>query len=230
MTDSPTDGAAPLHPEGTWYCEQHKMWHGKCHRKGGGRCHRPHTLGLPVCSMHGGRGNGQEARHLLAIEQNANPIAGEPMQIGAVDALLWRIGVLAGEVARLDVVVANLSAQQMVWGRTAYSDSVETLTVEAADGDGQRAARRTQAARRSEERAGLHMWQVLRAQRERELRQLCVETLHAGVEERRVEIAKQQAAVVYRVVLAILGDFGIGADDERIPVIVPARFRELTPA
>jgi hypothetical protein len=71
------------------------------------------------------------------------------------------------------------------------------------------------------------MWQQIRQSREAVLQSNCEAALRANVAERLVDLQVQQAQNLQRFIMALLGDFGIPADDPRIPVVVPQRLREL---
>jgi P27 family predicted phage terminase small subunit len=196
----------PIRLPGTWYCAGHNQWHGKCFNRDGSRCHGPVMEGTATCRMHQGRGG--KLKHLVAVEQRNNPIAGEPLDIGPAQALLWRVRVLAGEVARLDVTCASLERDELVWGRLTETDDDVT------------GRKTTYGARTS-------MWQQIRQSREAVLQSNCEAALRANVAERLVDLQVQQAQNLQRFIMALLGDFGIPADDPRIPVVVPQRLREL---
>ena len=154
----------------------------------------------------------EDANHLLALEQRRNPMAGQPMDIGPAEALLWRVRVLAGEVARLDEVIAGLEADELVWGKTHEVDD---------DTGAQPGTKTTYGAR-------VNTWLIIRAQRERALQDACEAALRANIEERMVRLAEQQGASIHRLLMNVLTDFGVPLDDPRIGVIVPRRLRELT--
>lgn len=46
----------------------------------------------------------------------------------------------------------------------------------------------------------------------------------------RAQLTKADGRLLHRIMLAILGDFGVRADDPRIPEIVPRRIREIAAA
>jgi Phage terminase, small subunit len=201
---------SPIRPPGVWFCNQHKQWHGTCHKHDGSPCHGTVMEGLTVCKMHGGGTSTAKVKHLAAQQARLNPMAGQPMNVTPAQALLWRIGVLAGEVARLDETVAALEAEDLTWGRMSESDSEET-------------------GKKTVYGARLSLWVQLRAMRERELRELCEASLRAGVEERLVRVAEMQGAAIAKMLILVLTeDFGIDRADPRIAEKLPGRLRELT--
>lgn len=196
------------------WCEQHKR--SECTRprsRGRGTCHGPAVLGLDRCRMHAGVDTAADPAHVLAVERRRNPLAGEPMDIGPAEALLWRVRVLSGEVSRLDEKIAALEEDALVFGVTE-----EKLTTGGADGP---VSSTTRTAR-------LSVWVVLREKREQTLHAACEAALRANIEERLVRLAEQQGAVIYRLLLTVLADFGVAEDDPRIPELLPMRLRELT--
>jgi P27 family predicted phage terminase small subunit len=198
--------------QGRW-CAEHERY--ECTRnrsRGRGACHGAAVLGLSACTAHAGVDIHENAAHLLALQSRKNPIAGQPMDIGPAEALLWRVRVLAGEVQRLDDLIAGLEQDELVWGVT-QEETTET--------DAGPVVKSTSQSR-------INVWLVLRAQRERALQDACEAALRANIEERLVRLAESQGAVIHHLLLTVLSDFGIAQDDPRIPVIIPARLRELS--
>jgi len=197
---------------GRW-CEEHKRHECTAMRsRGRGICHGPAVAGYARCKQHVGKRLATDPVHLNAIAQRANPLAGEPMDIGPAEALLWRVRVLSGEVARLDELIGSLEAEELVWGK---------LTEEENDSGEFPGKKTVKGARMS-------VWLTLREQRERALHSACEAALRANIEERLVRLAETQGAVMHKVILAALADFGIRSDDPRIPLVLPGRIRQLT--
>jgi hypothetical protein len=162
--------------------------------------------------MHVGKHLADDPQHILAVAQHSNPIAGQPMDIGPAEALLWRVRVLAGEVSRLDDLIAGLERDELVYGIT-REESTETP-------DG--------LLTRTVTESRINVWVVLRHQREQMLATACEAALRANIEERLVRLAEQQGAVIHHLLITVLVDFGISSDDPRIPQIIPQRLRELS--
>jgi hypothetical protein len=203
---------APMGQQGRW-CTEHQRYECTCNRsRGRGLCHGPAVLGIPRCKAHAGIDINSDPAHLLAQQQRANPLAGEPMDIGPSEALLWRVRVLAGEVSRLDDLIAGLERDELVFG------TVREETTQTADGE----------FTKTTSEARMNVWLVLRAQRERMLQEACEAALRANIEERLVRLAEQQGAAIHRLLITVLGDFGIPVTDPRIPQVLPMRLRELT--
>lgn len=197
---------------GRW-CDEHKRW--ECTRgkkSSAGNCHSPSVLGYTACRMHVGKRVADDPQHILAVEQISNPLGGQPLDIGPAEALLWRVRVLAGEVQRLDDLIATLERDELVFGVTREE------TTETPDG----------LLTRTITESRVNTWVLLRHQRETMLQGACEAALRANIEERLVRLAEQQGAVIHRLLLAVLADFGIGPDDTRIPEILPRRLRELS--
>jgi Phage terminase, small subunit len=205
---APMNTPAPIDRRGRW-CETHRRYECTANRvRVHALCHAIAVVGIGRCKRHAGVDITTSPDHLLALQRRHNPIAGEPMDIGPAEALLWRVRVLSGEVARLDDLIAALEADELVWGKVRETE----------DEDG----------RRTEYGARLNAWLQLRAQRETALHAACEAALRANIEERLVRLAEQQGAMLRRVLVVVLGDFGVAADDPRIPEILPRRIRELT--
>jgi P27 family predicted phage terminase small subunit len=197
---------------GRW-CDEHRRW--ECTRgkkSGAGHCHSPSVLGYTACRMHVGKRVSDDPQHILAVEQAANPLRGQPLDIGPAEALLWRVRVLAGEVQRLDDLIGTLERDELVFGVTREE------TTETADG----------LLTRTITESRVNTWVLLRHQRETMLATACEAALRANIEERLVRLAEQQGAVIHRLLITVLVDFGISPDDARIPQIIPMRLRELS--
>jgi len=208
---TPINAGDPTGNRGRW-CETHKRWECTSDRAHGlGLCHAVAALGVGRCRFHAGVKLGDDPAHLLALQRRVNPLAGEPMDIGPAQALLWRVRVLAGEVSRLDVLIASLTADELVWGK------VEESELAGGDQDSKRAVYASR----------LNTWLQLRAQREHALQAACEAALRSDIEERLVRLAEAEGAVIHRFTLRLLAAFGVAADDERIPVIVPGLLREI---
>lgn len=210
-TNSPmsTPGRQPL---GRW-CPDHKRYECISQRtRNQGPCHDRPAMGKERCRKHVGIRLDTDPEHILAQERARNPMAGEPMNIGPAEALLWRVKVYAGEIARLDDLIAMMERDELVWG---------TMQETEEDTDAGTTRRTVKGARMS-------MWLVIRSDREERLHRACEAALRANIEDRLVRLAEQEGAMLHRVMLTILGDFGISPADPRIAEIIPRRIRELT--
>jgi P27 family predicted phage terminase small subunit len=208
-TLQPMTAADPMTVRGRW-CETHSRWECTANRtRGRGLCHDIAVLGLGRCRNHAGVKISESPAHLLAQQRQRNPMAGEPMDITPAKALLWRVGVIAAEVARLDELIAALEADELVWGKVKETEGEEE-------------------GRRTEYAARLNVWLLIRKQREDALHAACTAAISAGLEERLVRVAEAQGALFHRIMITALGRFGIPPDDARIPEIMPAVIRELT--
>lgn len=205
----PVEQSRPEQP-GRW-CDQHGRWECIGKTKAGRQCHGSAATGKQRCDKHVGVKLDSDPEHLLALDRKKNPLAGEPLDISPIEAFLWRVSVLAGEVARLDEVCHELERDELIWGKTAET------TEEGEDGQ----------TRKTTYGARLSMWLIARSERERMLHAAAEAALKANVEERLVRIAEQEGAVIHKLMLAVLGDFGIEASDPRIPEVLPRRLREL---
>lgn len=207
-----TPKAPPTPMDGARWCGEHNRRECVSQKRGGrGDCHGPAVLGQPRCQTHLGMAL-DDPRVVLGQEQARNPLKGEPLDIGPAEALLWRVQVIAGEVARLDILVAQIEADDLVFGVT---------MVEEAEDFGDSPARTTR------QEARLNMWLQLRAQREHQLSDACSAALRANIEDRLVRVAEQEGMLMRRLMLAVLSDFGVRQDDPRLAEVIPRRYAEI---
>jgi P27 family predicted phage terminase small subunit len=195
--------------QGRW-CEHHKRRECTGQKHGGGECHGIAPVGLDRCRRHCGTNVQRDVRHIAAVEEQRNPLAGNPLDISPGEALLWRVRVLSGEVQRLDDIVAGLERDEVVWG------AIEEVNEEGGETSSHKA------------RAGarIHSWVLLREMRERQLQSACESALRAGIEERMVRIAETDGAMILSVIKLISQRLGY-ADDPRIITVVPEAIREV---
>jgi P27 family predicted phage terminase small subunit len=203
---TPKPGQNPTPDQGRW-CGEHKRWECIAHRKNGDDCHQTRLpAGHNRCYMHVGVKLSEDPKHILAVERKRNPLAGEPMDIAPGPALLWRVKVYAGEVRRLDAAIAELDADELVWGDM-------EVTTEESDAP----------VRRVKEGARIHSLLILRAYRERQLHSACEAALHAGIEQQLVDLQRDQVAFMKAVIVKALWEFaGIREDDPRVTAELPA--------
>jgi P27 family predicted phage terminase small subunit len=205
--NAPEGTPAPVATLGRW-CPTHNRRECTAQRRGHkGLCHARAMVGVGRCQGHAGFSK-DDPRHVLALERQRNPLSGEPMDIGPAEALLWRIRKVAGEVRDLDMLIADLERDELVWGKTAEVD------------DEASGKRMTYGAR-------ISVWVQLRSQREAVLASACEASIRAGIEERLVRTAEMHGAALYKLVTVVLTDFGVPLDDPRRAEILPRRFREL---
>lgn len=205
----PSEPPTPI-SQGRW-CDQHGRYECVSNRSDATTCHGSPVKGFPRCRKHLGMSL-DDPRVLVAQMDRRNPMAGQPKDITPVQALLWRVRVVAGEVERLDTIIASMEGDDLIYGITRveekqdFGDTPERVTVR---------------------EARLHQWLLLRAQRERMLHENCQAAIRAGIQEQVVDLLKQEAATLARVMLLGFERMGIPPDDPRIPVVIPEVVREL---
>ncbi len=198
----------------TTTCERCGQPHPKCtaHNRRGGPCGLPKVDGLPVCRQHGG-----SAPHAIAAAERrvkereamaGARLFGLPVDVDPAEALLEELHRTAGEVAWLGSIVAELEKDDAIWG----------MTREKVGGDD----------RGTTHEAGLNIWiQTWHAQR-RHLTNVARECLKAGIEERRVQLAETQGAMLAGVVRAILNRLDLTTEQQQlVAVVVPQELRRI---
>ena len=163
----------------------------KAHNRKGKQCGRPAVPGALVCEYHGGaapqvQAAAQRRLTLHEAEQAARQL-GLLIDISPEQVLLDEVQRCAGMVAfyqRQVEQIANVSAQDLVWGQTKQKiggdDRGETYE------------------------AAPNVWlQLFNAERDR-LTRVCAAALRAGIEERRVKLAEGQGVLIASVLKRIL--------------------------
>lgn len=177
---------------------------GKCrHQSGWGTDH----LGHGPCRKHGGNTPNHVKAGRIAKAREAVAILGLPREVDPHYALLNEVHSTAGHVAWLASVVADLEHAKVTQG--------VTKTVQLPDGT-----------RRVEAEAAFNVWVRLYQDERDRLVRVARAAVDAGVAERHVQLAEQQAARLAQVVSAILSDLGHDLDDENTRKVVRLRLLE----
>jgi hypothetical protein len=187
----------------------------------GKQCTRPAASGQKVCQLHGGAAaqNLAKGRERVAEEKARVLVAtyGLKIETTATEALLEEVQRTAGHVAWLgdrvreldpDAMGADTDKHPLVWGVTKEKTGGEDRGI-------------TEEATPSE-------WLKLYQQERDHLVKVCSAAIKAGIEERRVQLAESQGALVAQVIRAILGDLQLTVEQQaRVPEVVPRHLRAL---
>lgn len=197
---------------GRW-CEEHQRSECTCPRKRGkGPCHGPAVTGADKCRMH----LGEKAAPVIA-EAKAEALArkavetyGLPRDISPTDALLEEVRYSAGHVAWLRAKVAEIEADDLVWGKT---EETEKNASEFAGTDTTHAA-------------AVNVWLDLYFRERKHLLDLTKTAISVGIEERRVRLAEAQGSLMNDVIRRILARLSLTSDQSALlPVVVPEELR-----
>lgn len=184
-------------------------------RSTGKPCTQPPAPGAKRCRFHGGAAPQVKAAAKRRMAEHAAREAVSKLNLRReVDphvALLEEVYRAAGVVAYLDEQVKTLREQDMVWGVT---QSVEKAAGEFPGTDTTYAA---------ELNVWVKWWQSERAA----LAKAAKMALDAGVEERRVQLAEQQGALLADVIRRVLGDPELGLSVEQQAKAAPLVARHL---
>lgn len=193
-------------------------------------CKLPPSPGHAVCRFHGAR-SPQARRKATERQQHAEAerimrMLGEPIETTPAEALLDTVKRTAGYVAFIREQVAQIDADDLVWGVTKETDghvvvgTTRDATVEATTD--------------SVREAKPNVWLALLGEWQDRLVKTCAAALNAGIEERRVRLAEQQGALVADVVRGIADDIlaaltaaGIGGD--QLPAVFATALADAAP-
>lgn len=182
-------------------------------KQSGERCKRRPIPDGTVCVMHGGKSPAVQAAAVARRQEREALVAAEsfglPREVDPHTALLEELHRTAGAVAWLGAIVADLDAEDVVWGRTR-----EKLGGEDAG-----------TTREARPNAFVSLWQV-----ERKHLVAVAKACHdAGIEERRVRIAESAGQQLASVVRAVLERLGLTAEQQLLArEVVPEEFRRLS--
>ncbi len=177
--------------------------------RSGNRCKKAAIIGAKVCRAHGGAAPQVKAKAKKRVEkeiaQKAVVLYGLPREIEPHQALLEEVHRTAGHVAWLGQVVQEIKDQQKLTHGV-------TKTIQLPDGS-----------RRVEASAAVNIWlQLYQEERDRLVR-VARSAIEAGVAERQVRLAEQQAEQLAQVITAILSDLGHSMDEPQVQETVRLR-------
>ncbi len=171
------------------FCGAEKRNGGKCTLPAGwGTVHK----GAGHCKLHAGSAPSSVVKGLVQLARR-DALMG-PLSIEPQDAILECIRISAGEVAYASERIAELQASEFVGNpkhtlvRKTDEDTVQEV--------------------RSDPPA-LHVWIVVRQQAMDRLVQYSFAALKAGIEERRVRLAEQQAMLIAQAIHGVLRELGV---------------------
>jgi hypothetical protein len=183
--------------------------------------------GSDVCRIHGASApqaiaKATERVQQAAIVQAARTFGVARNGVSEEQALREELSRTLGNIAWLTVVVADLEAEDVFWGRTAEETGRES-------GSGGRGdTSRDHATIRREARLNVAVAYLM--EERKHLKSLAVEMVRLGLQEREVRIEEQQGHLWASVMRAVLGDEALGlsaAQLEVAPEIVSRHLRLL---
>jgi len=195
-----------------------------------------------VCQKHGGASSTtkRKAAQRLAEEVAAKAVVtlGLPIDISPTDALLGEVAATAGHVKWLLGQVRELSPADLAWGITQRTvkeglDRVDNWDAEVTAGEGDRGSGRVRKTpddwgTTTTQKAAPSIWYELYTRERVHLVRVCSEALRAGIEERRVQLAETQGALVAEAIRRILEDLGLSVQQRSmVSEIVPRHLRAI---
>lgn len=186
------------------------------------QCSSMAMTGQNVCQMHGGKApqNLAKAKERITEQRAAAIVAtyGRKIETTATEALLDEVQWTAGHVAWLRERVQEIEGQAAITGTDPEHPLVWGVTRQKAGGEDQGTT----------EEAAPNVWLRLYQQERTHLVKVCAEAIKAGIEERKIQLAEQQGALVAQAIRKILGDLQLTAEQQaRVPEVVPRHLRAL---
>lgn len=200
-------------------CQRCGKPHAKCtaHTRAGNPCGQRPMRDQGVCKMHGGASPQNIAAAARRREQREALLAAEsfglPREVDPHTALLEELHRTAGAVQWLSAVVADISQDELVWGKVKETHGTQ---LEHGTDNGVTKAAGTN--------AFVALWQSER----KHLVDVSRACINAGIEERRVRVAEQAGQQLASVVRAVLDRLQL-SDEQRVLAlsVVPEEFRRL---
>ncbi|MGG5257475.1 hypothetical protein [Phycicoccus avicenniae] len=220
MSATPWDcpDCGDTHPKG---CHAHTNLKDDDGRITGRRaCKAPAVTGLTVCYRHGGATAKASAKAATARTEQAaaREVArlGVKLDVHPATALIDLVQWTAGEVAYWRDVVTVLAEgghEALTWGVTKTEQGTD----------------RDQVTDITTEQAGQHIAYTMLEKASDRLASYAAAALRAGVDERRVQLAERQGALVADVIKGVLDALHLTPEQlELVPTVVPAQLRLLT--
>jgi hypothetical protein len=184
-------------------------------KQSGGPCRRDPCIGLTKCATHCGLSKAERERIAAAFlaEQEARRAVvtfGLPRDISPAEALLEEVRYSAGHVAWLRQKVADLEADDLVWG---VREEVEKNATEFQGTDTTSAA-------------AVNVWLELYYRERKHLVEVTKAAISAGIEERRVKLAEAQGEIVVDIIRRILSRLDLSDGQSKlVPLVVPEELR-----
>ena len=183
--------------------------------------------GSDVCRIHGASAHQAIAKATERIEQAAIIQAARTFGltrdgVSEEQALREELSRTLGHIAWLTVVVANLGAEDVFWGRTSEETGRESGSSSGGD------MTRDHVTVRREARLNVAVAYLM--EERKHLKSLAVEMVKLGLQEREVRLSEQVGHMFASAMLDVLGDeaFGLSpAQRERAPEIVSKHLRAL---
>jgi hypothetical protein len=200
--------------------------HGHCgaRKRGGGNCTLPagwgtDHVGVGACKLHGGSTpNHQKAARREQARLDVVTL-GLPRDISPEQALLEEVKRAAGHVAWLEMKVAELEPEDVIWG---VAEQIERPA--GIDGEGAAAAGEVETKRR----AGLNMWVQLYHEERKRLVVAAEKAVGADAQGRMVAVFEQIGSAYRQMFDRVLDQLDL--DDEqraRVPGVVTAELRQI---
>lgn len=191
-------------------------------KSSGGQCRKWAMQGQNVCELHGGKApqNIAKAKARIAEAKAKRLVAiyGCKVETTATAALLEEVQWTAGHVAWLRERIQQLEGDALVDEGNGQHPLIWGVTREKTGGEDYGITYEAEP----------NVWLKLYQQERTHLVKVCEAAIRAGIEERRVQLAESQGALVAGAIRKILGDLQLTPEQQaRVSQVVPRHLRAL---
>lgn len=182
---------------------------GKCKNVAG---HKTEHVGVGRCYLHGGASPQAEVTGVVWLAKREAMAMGVPLDIDPHNAILECIRIAAGEVAYASEKVQGLTEGELL--TRALSGDSRPKKMERGAEDPEQVVTESHLAAED-----LNIWIKVRHEAMDRLVKYSATAIRAGVEERAVEIAKEQGEKLVQVIRGVLAELGVKEDREVAKVV-----------
>ncbi len=195
-----------------YYCHAtNRVEEGLCHNRAG---EATDHMGVGKCKRHGGSTRSHAVRASNELARRAVETYGLPRDVPPRQALLEEVARTAGHVAWLGQRVAELEADDLVWGKAKEDD------VTASPNPGTNVSHA----------ARVNVWLELYRSERRHLVEVCKVAEQLGIAEREVKLAEQHGRLIADVLRKVLADPELGLTAEQRRAVPAVARRHLSVA
>lgn len=195
----------------------------------GPRCTNPKQAGLEVCHQHGGRTKAARAKTarfkaeavILKTGYGQKMVDDDHPGSNPVSGLVWELRSTAGNIVFLREKIADLSDEELIWGRTLEETKDSDVKVS-------RYVDTDPSYNLTKDEARINLWAGLLLKERVHYKDLIKLALAAGFEDRRIRMQEEQVLQINNVLANIISALGRDPEDPEIRRLVRNELVALT--